>query len=421
MRSRSFILAALMVVLTALSGCVEDKTPIEEASTEEIPVGILVDLSGPLTTYGEDIKNTVTIASEEINNYFKANGKPYRVKLYIEDTRVDPKIALDKVMALHGKGVKLIVGPMGSGEVKQVAGYANANGIILISPSSTAAVEDLGITTPEEKKYIYRFVALDTFQTRAIARELDELGIKAVCIVYIGNAWGKGLNDHILPELERYGIKVEKSIDYPDPPPADFTPYIATLEGAVDGLSRTYAMDEIAVVAFSYEEVFTMLSQAGRDSILFNVTWVGCDGTAKSEKIREVCDKVNAVGFYSTLFESRGEAFDNLNATYYKRFNRSAYQYGLNSYDALWVLALAYEELREKGEEYSADAMRALIPGVTERFSRGEYDQKTVSGYIMLDEYNDRASGDYAIYRVSNCSWTKAGLWRYETNEIRWN
>jgi len=191
MRSRSFILAALMVVLTALSGCVEDKTPIEEASTEEIPVGILVDLSGPLTTYGEDIKNTVTIASEEINNYFKANGKPYRVKLYIEDTRVDPKITLDKVMALHGKGVKLIVGPMGSGEVKQVAGYANANGIILISPSSTAAVEDLGITTPDEKKYIYRFVALDTFQTRAIARELDELGIKAVCIVYIGNAWGK--------------------------------------------------------------------------------------------------------------------------------------------------------------------------------------------------------------------------------------
>ncbi|RLG25435.1 hypothetical protein DRN85_05900 [Methanosarcinales archaeon] len=112
--------------------------------------------------------------------------------------------------------------------------------------------------------------------------------------------------------------------------------------------------------------------------------------------------------------------FDNLNATYNNRFGGSAYQYGLNSYDALWVLALAYEELRETGEKYSADAMTALIPSVTEKFSKGEYDQKTVSGYITLDEYNDRASGDYAIYKVSNCTWTQAGLWRYEANEITW-
>ena len=146
-------------------------------------------------------------------------------------------------MALHGRDVKLIVGPMGSGEVKQIAEYVTANGIIIISPSSTTAVENLVITKPEEKKYIYRFVALDTFQTKAIAKELDGLGIKAICIAYVGNAWGKGLNDNILPELETYNIKVKDTIEYPDPAPADFTPYIATLETAVNELSLTYTMD----------------------------------------------------------------------------------------------------------------------------------------------------------------------------------
>ncbi|MCW7080308.1 MAG: hypothetical protein OCU16_04345, partial [Candidatus Methanospirare jalkutatii] len=33
---------------------------------------------------------------------------------------------------------------------------------------------------------------------------------------------------------------------------------------------------------------------------------------------------------------------------------------------------------------------------------------------------NDRASGDYAVYYVENCSWKTAGIWRYETGEIEW-
>ena len=87
---------------------------------EEIPVGVLVDLSGGLATYGNDIKNTLEIAKEDINAYFKEKGLPYRVEFYYEDTRADPKITLGKVQALYGRGIKLIIGPMGSGEVKNI-------------------------------------------------------------------------------------------------------------------------------------------------------------------------------------------------------------------------------------------------------------------------------------------------------------
>ena len=63
-------------------------------SAEEISIGVLTDLSGPLATYGNDIKNTLDIAKEDINKYFEEKGMPYKVEFYYEDTRVDPKITL---------------------------------------------------------------------------------------------------------------------------------------------------------------------------------------------------------------------------------------------------------------------------------------------------------------------------------------
>ncbi|RLI74185.1 hypothetical protein DRO97_06245 [Archaeoglobales archaeon] len=404
------LVVALMALLCGVSA----------AEEIEIPIGVLVDLSGPLTTYGEDIRDTLMIGEEEINKYFEENGKPYKVKFYVEDTRVDPKVALDKVQALHGKGVKLIVGPMGSGEVKQIAEYINANKIIIISPSSTAVPSLLGVTKPEEKKYIFRFVATDTFQTKAIAKEVSELGIKAVVVTYIGNAWGKGLADYGKPEFEKLGIEVKDIVEYPDPPPADFTPYIATLENDVNELLKTYDASEIGVVAFSYEEAFTMLSQVKDDSPLLGVKWIGCDGTAKSRKVSEMCDRVNAVGFYSTLFESKGLGFEKLNKTYYEKYKRAPYQYALDAYDGAWVLALAFAEVYDKLGEYNPDEMATTIPVVTEKYSEGEYGVTPVSGYIKLDEYNDRASGDYAIWAVIDCDWVQAGIWKSETNEVEW-
>ncbi len=320
----------------------------------------------------------------------------------------------------QGRGGELIEGPRGSGEVKNVQGYGTANKKIKNSPSSTASPELIGVTKPEEKKYIFRFVALDPYQTKAIAKEISDLEIKAVSIAYLGNAWGKGLKESAVPELEKYGIEVAEAVEYPDPPPADFSPYIATIERQLNEFHKKYRWGEIAVVTFSYEETYTMLSQVKEDSPMLKVIWIGCDGTAKSDKISEICDRASKAKFYSTIFESRGNAFDKFNETMFERFKKAPHQYGMNAYDAAWVLALSYAEVYERLGKYDADEMAKIIPEVTKNYSEGEYEVETVSGYIELDEFNDRASGDYAIYYVKECSWDKAGVWRYETGEIEW-
>lgn len=423
MRGRGKIVLAAVLLAVVFALCAQPSQPGEkQAEKTPIKIGVMIDLSGPLTTYGNSIKNTLEIAKEDIDSYLEEKGLPYTVEFYVEDTKVDPKVSLEKVQSLHSKGINLIIGPMGSGEVKNVMGYVQSNKIIIISPSSTALPSLLGLTKPEDKKYVFRFVGTDDLQTDAITAELKDLGIKAVLITYIGNAWGKGLYETIKPKLEAAGIEIKDYVEYPEPPPADFSPYIAKLESDVNELLQNYDASEIAVVAFSYEEAATMLAQTKEDSPLLNVLWLGCDGTALSDKMLEVCDKASKVRMLSTLFESKGEAYDQLAEKYKARgFGDSPYQYALNAYDAAWVLVLSYIEVVEEKGSYDADAMNAKIPVVTEKYSKGEYGVKPVSGYIKLNEWNDRATGDYAIYEVTqDCKWKTAGIWKFEENKIEW-
>jgi branched-chain amino acid transport system substrate-binding protein len=418
-----FGFVAAMIVTVLIAGCVESG---EKAATEnevEIPVGVLVDLSGPLTTYGEDIKTSATIASDNINKKFEAENKPYRVKVYVEDTKADPKIALDTVMALQAKDVKLIVGPMSSGEVKNVNEYIRSNNIIVASPSSTAEIKYIGVTAPEEKEYLFRFVATDSFQTKGIAELANELGVKAVVITYTGNAWGKGLEEFGKQEFEKQGIEVKDSVEYPNPSPADFTPYIATIEADIDALMQGYTKDEIAVVAFSYEEIATMLAQTKEDSELLNVKWIGCDGVSKSSKvIEDVPEKASRVKLYSTVSETKGgKEFEDLNSTYYQQMGSSPQSYGLNAYDATWVLALSFAQVYDSESKFDEAAVAKAIPKVAEEYSTGKYGVYPVSGEVKFNELNDRIGSEYRIYAVSDGSWKEIGQWKFTTNEIEWS
>jgi branched-chain amino acid transport system substrate-binding protein len=420
-----FIAVLTLVVLAA--GCVQSgekaATDTSTGTQTEIPIGVLVDLSGSLTTYGNDIKTTTTIAAEDINKKFEAEGKPYRVKLYVEDTKADAKIALDTVMALQTKGVKLIVGPMSSGEVKNINEYTRTNKIITASPSSTAEVKYIGVTTPEEKKYLCRFVATDSFQTKSIARLAKDLGVKAVVITYVGNAWGKGLEEFGRAEFEKQGIVVKNSVEYPNPPPADFSPYTATLEENVNELMKTYNKEEIAVVTFSYEEVATMLAQTKADSVLLNVKWIGCDGVTKSSKvISDVPEKANKIGLYSTVSETQGGTeCEALNKTCNQLTGNSPQSYGLNAYDATWVLAIASAQVYDKEGKYNEDAVAEALPKVAEEYSAGTYGVYPVSGEVKFNEYKDRVGSEYRIYAVSGGAWKEVGVWKFATDEITWN
>ncbi|MEM2451219.1 MAG: ABC transporter substrate-binding protein, partial [Nitrososphaerota archaeon] len=168
----------------------------------EVPIGVLLPLSGPLATLGEPNRPALLIAAEEINSLLAKSGANWRLKLYIEDTETKPEVALEKLMSLHAKGVKIVIGPMGSGEVLKIKEYADSNKILIISQSSTSPM--LAI----KGDYIYRFVPNDLYQGPIGPKFANKLGVTHMFIVYLANPWGDGLAEVSEKTAKELGIAV---------------------------------------------------------------------------------------------------------------------------------------------------------------------------------------------------------------------
>ena len=124
----------LGVILLAIlmAGCTNEENVIK--------IGALLDLSGPLSTYGIDIKNNLELGKGDIENYFKKKNIPYKIEILTEDTKLDPNLALQKIQLLKGNKVNLFIGPMSSGEVKTVLPYTLSNKIIAVDEGDTAII-----------------------------------------------------------------------------------------------------------------------------------------------------------------------------------------------------------------------------------------------------------------------------------------
>jgi branched-chain amino acid transport system substrate-binding protein len=309
---------------------------------------------------------------------------------------------------------------MASSEVKNIKSYVTANKMIIISPSSTALPSLLGFTKPEEKKYIFRFVPNDEFQGKVIASEIQNLGFKKVLVLFREDAWGKGLKDASVKNLKKEGIAIIEEIGYPSTPePSDWSPYIEKMSKLLKGASPK----DTAILAIGFEELATLLSQIKADSSLLSYKWFGSDGVVNSQKVlQEAKEKAVKVKLYSTVFYSVSPEAKILEEEYQKKgYGKEVTQYPLCAYDGVWVAAVSYADmLNETGGKYDADLLAKKIRENVKKYSEGAFGVKPVTGDIVLNEWNDRASGNYAIRVVTPEGWKLGGVWDSSTGKITW-
>jgi len=429
---RRFVTLLLVGLLVTAAGCLgssgSGSTKSKASSSgggqqvKVIKLGALLDLSGPLASDGKKIQNALKLAQEDINAHFKQKSEPFKVEILFEDTRTDPKVALEKLQTLDAQGVKVIIGPTSSGELKNLKSYVNAHKLIVISESSTAPPKFIGFAKPGDKKYVFRFVPTDFFQSKAIAAELKSKGIKGVVILYRGDAWGKGLHDATVEKIKG-SIEIAGDISYPsNPEPTDWSPYISKAEQGVENLLSKYSPDQVAVWVVGFDEIATLLSQVSENSPLLKVKWFGSDGDVLSDKIvEEAGDKASKVLLYSTQFYAQSEEGKKFVQRYKEKFGIEPSEYALIAYDAAWVAALAEAEvLKEKGS-FDADLVAQKIKEILPKYSSGELGVSSVTGNIELDEWNDRASGNYAIWGVVGGKWKLLGMWKSSSGKVEWS
>jgi len=408
------VLAIVMLVVGLVVGylLVPLVAPAEVGLSGDIELGGLFSLTGDLATFGENELVAAELAVDEVNDLLEAMGEDWTLKLVAEDTQTDPDLALEKLESLAARGIKLIVGPLSSGEVRSIKSYLDANDILAISQSSTAA--DLAI----ENDNIFRFCPTDKVgQGPAIGRIMWDDGKKYIIPVTRNDAWGKGLEDYSELRFEALGGEFLEGILY-DPEAAAFTTEAADLASKVQDAIDAYGADEVAILNIAFEEVVTFMTACLGYPVLDDVKWYGSDGTATSGAMLDdanVRDFAMSIEYPCTIFgPTHSEKWEKVRAHGEAELGREPESYSYAIYDIVWVYTLCLLTV----DDYDALAIKEVLPTVAEAFFGA-------SGWIQLDKYGDRGPTNYDIWQITEIAtdtydWKTIGMYDITTDSLVW-
>jgi branched-chain amino acid transport system substrate-binding protein len=379
---------AVVLLLPVFTGCVKEKIVEVPTKPTEVVFGALLSLTGDSSSSGECGQAALEIAVEDVNAYFSAIGSEIRVRLIVEDTKTEPAVALEKLKSLAGKGIRVIIGPENSAEVAAVKAYADENGILLLSQSSTAP--SLAIAGDN----VFRFCPDDNHQAKAVARMMWEDGIRVIVPMWRGDLWGDELSNATKGGFEELGGRVLDGIRY-TPVTKDFSTELESLNSKVgQAIAQHGDADAVGVYLIAFDEVVPIFIQAGEQNAIFSmVKWYGSDGTAMSNALvstPRAAQFAVMTGFPNPIFGVvESEKYEAISEQISAKIGRTPDAYALAAYDALWVLTIAYIE----AGEHDCNTLKVAVLRVAESY-RG------TTGWTSLNEAGDRLVARYDFWAV---------------------
>jgi len=200
MRSRMFLMLALVVSMLVLSACGGGRGGT-------IKIAILAPLSGDVATFGESTRDGILLAIEEWNEKGGVNGN--KIEYVIADSQCNAEAAVSAAnKVIDQDGVKFIIGEVCSSASIPVSEIATAKQIFQISPTST----NPAVTVGEQgtKPTVFRACFIDPFQGKVAAKfALDNLGAQTAAVFLDqGNDYVRGLAEVFIAEFEAGGGRV---------------------------------------------------------------------------------------------------------------------------------------------------------------------------------------------------------------------
>lgn len=391
------MLRRTLLVTMALAGCAPSPGAPGAPAVETI--GALVDASGSAAAIGANVRAGLDLAVADVNAYLESRNAGFRVALQAEDPAVDAQGAYGKLKAA---GVQAVVGPVTSSTAEALAAAATTDGLVLVSPSSTAPAL-------AKDDNLLRLAPVDVLQGMAIAQAMAERGVKAEVVFARDDVYGRGLAQEVEYAAGLAGITHMGTVTYA-PGSASHTEAIAQLKAKVAEAESRFGAGSVAVELVSYEEAGPVMKQAAAAGGLEKARWFGCDGNAHSLAVSGDAEAVKfarATRFLAATFVTPTEA---KLASEVEPFlpqpaalaGRAPQGLALDTffytaYDALWHLALAREAL---GTLEDAAAVKSAIYARSQSF-------KGTAGVGALNAQGDRATGHYGFFGPGeNNAWT---------------
>jgi branched-chain amino acid transport system substrate-binding protein len=393
----------VLALALGLTACGDDDSSGPDDSNQLV-VGALLSLTGPGRTLGQTSEAALELAADDLNAQLSAAGSPTRVSLRIQDTGLDPAVALDRLSTLAEEGVRIFIGPQSSSEIAALKAFADAEDLVVLSQGSTAG----SLSIPDDN--VFRLVPDDAEEGAAMVELLREDGIETVVPLWREDAGNQGLHDAVDRLFQEAGGAVTAGASYA-PGTTDFTAPLAAIRSEIEAAVAQGGAATVAVYFAAFEEsAAAIFAAASADPAFSQVRWYGGDGIVQSSLV--LADPAAAAfaaatefraptyGLDDQLIQENADLIDAIEA----RSGLPADAFTLAAYDALHLATLAYAEVGlESIGDYRAELLR-------------QADAYTgATGPTDLNANGDRAVGDYDFYQVcpgSPASWSRVSAYR---------
>lgn len=384
----------LILLLIAVAPFAEARLRAARPGGKTIRIGALLSLTGDGASLGAASQAALELAVRDINREFDALGIGYRAESDVEDTRLTPAVARQKIEVLHGRGAQFVIGPQSSAEAAAVVSYANDQRVVVISQGSTAS--SLAIAGD----YLFRLAPNDKLEGAAQAALMAADGVDTIVPMWRADAGNTGLHDSTKRSFEALGGHVASGISYP-PSTTNFSSAVIGLGAAVRAARSTRPNAVVAVYLASFEEAVDIFRLASSDLALSGVRWYGGDGVVQSRAI--VGDATAAAFAAATSFtapnvgldESERDVWQPVSDAIAARTGFAPDAYALSVYDGAWVAALSAVEV-QNDPTY-----------LRESFVRNVQRYWGVTGPTALDAAGDRKIANFDFWTVKSGDWVR--------------
>ncbi|MGJ7918989.1 ABC transporter substrate-binding protein [Neobacillus sp. LXY-4] len=361
------VIMASTLVAGILAGCsgAKESSNTGGSDSKSVKIGINLELSGGVASYGESLEKGIDIAIEEINKDGGIDGK--KIEVVKVDNKSEAAEATSTAIKLTSQDkVTAIIGAATSGNTVAQAQIANDTKTILLTPSGTSP----NVTVGEDGKvndFVFRTSFIDPFQGTVAANfAAKELKVKKAAIFAdSASDYAKGLAESFKETFEKAGGEIVAEEAYVGKD-TDFRSTLTRIKGK---------NPEFIFIPGYYEEVGLIVKQAREAGI--TVPLMGADGW-DSPKLVELAgaDALNNTFITNHYSSEDPDAKIQKFVTTFKEQNDGALPNAFNAlgYDTVYLLA---DAIKRAGSTDSVKIKDALAE---------TKDLSLVTGIVTIDK-----------------------------------
>lgn len=227
MRRWLLLAAMLAAAVAACDGPAPPPGGAGASAVRTVKLGFAAPLTGPQSHYGNDMRNGVLLALDEINaSGPRIGGASVRFELLAEDDQADPRQATAVAQKLVDAGIAGMLGHFNSGtSIPASRIYAQA-GIAQIAMATAPGYTAQGFKTT------FRAMTSDLQQGGTLGRFLvRDLGAQRLAIIDDRSAYGQGLADQVEKSARAAGATIVRR-EFIDERASDFTAVLTAVKSA---------------------------------------------------------------------------------------------------------------------------------------------------------------------------------------------